>query len=61
MLRPCGKMMVPVNSQLLLLTKGDNGSVRRQVISSVSFSDLEVSQRHKGCRYSKAGQQWVRS
>lgn len=57
MLRPGGKMMVPVNSHLLLLTKGDNGSVRRQVISSVSFSDLEVSRRHKGCRYSKAGRQ----
>lgn len=50
-------MMVPVNSHLLLLTKLDNGSIRRQVISSVSFSDLEVSRRHKGCRYSKAGRQ----
>jgi hypothetical protein len=35
-------MVVPVGSELLLIHKKKDGSVRRTCISSVSFSELEV-------------------
>jgi len=36
-------MVAPVDSKLLLLTKVGDHRVRRQVISTVNFSELEVS------------------
>ncbi|GAX81059.1 hypothetical protein CEUSTIGMA_g8494.t1 [Chlamydomonas eustigma] len=42
MLRPGGLMVVPVSTELLLIHKRKDGSVKKTRISSVSFSELEV-------------------
>ena len=42
MLRVGGVMVAPVDSALLLLTKGLDGKTRKEQIASVAFSELEV-------------------
>jgi hypothetical protein len=40
-----GKLLAPVDNDLRLYTRTPDGKLRQRVVSSVRFSDLEVSER----------------
>lgn len=43
-----GRLLAPVDNDLRLYTRTPDGKIRQRVVSSVRFSDLEVSLRGEG-------------